>query len=181
MTNLNDQLDFALNQINPTNRAIIMNFIKGIIIPAMVQEEKGNNKPKDKPKKKKIVPPKKKETIKDNSNKSSVLGEGSNGHKAQKVRDLEDDEKDLMREKFIEMNGEIHEDYCLEIKSELSEDISIFQVTGFISYLHKEVKKRELVLSNMRSYNNFQKQKRLGNLKSRKKKTSKIISFKRGK
>lgn len=182
MTNLNDQLDFALNQINPTNRAIIMAFVKGIIIPAMVQEEKENNKPKDKPKQKKIVPPKKKKTIKDNSNKISlVLGECSNGHKVQKIKDLDDWEKDSIRASFIDINGEIHEDYCLEILSGLDKDTAIFQVTGFISLLHRYVKKGELVLSNRRSYNNFQKQKRLGNLRSGKKskKKTKIITLQR--
>jgi hypothetical protein len=160
-----------------------MNFIKGIIIPAMVQK-KVDNKSEDKPKSKQIDSPKKPQPVSENTDKERDprIPKGSgNGHKIEKVKNLDDWEKDLIKDRFVEVNGEIHEDLCLEILSELDKDTAIFQVTGFISVCHRYVKRGELTLQNMGSYNNFQKQKKLGNIKSgkKKKKQTKIITFQR--
>ena len=67
-----------------------------------------------------------------------------NGHKVAKVRSLFDSEKDRIRTFFQAVNGEIRPDSCTRLWKSMaqepeSKDISIFQVTGFVTYLHSEV------------------------------------------
>lgn len=65
-----------------------------------------------------------------------------NGHKSLKVRDLSDHEKDLIRCFFAERNGCIGNDDCVRWReSRLDSEVAIFQVTGFVTYLHDEVRK----------------------------------------
>jgi hypothetical protein len=62
-----------------------------------------------------------------------------NGHKKQMIRKLIDSERDYFRREFLSKNGQITEDFCVAMKRNVSPDVAIFQVTGFISYLHRDV------------------------------------------
>jgi len=67
-----------------------------------------------------------------------------NGHKIAKVRSLSDHEKDRIRKFFQAVNGEIRPDSCRRLWESMtqepdSKDISVFQVTGFVTYMHSEV------------------------------------------
>ncbi|RKY82669.1 hypothetical protein DRQ07_00670 [candidate division KSB1 bacterium] len=75
-----------------------------------------------------------------------------NGHKKEKVRKLYDWEKNIIRFEFIKLNGQIYEDACLKIKARLGKEVSIFQVTGFVTLLHKYVSLGKLELPDMASY-----------------------------
>ena len=75
-----------------------------------------------------------------------------NGHKVLKKRKLAEWEKNIIRTEFIKLNGIIHEDFTLPIKAKLGSDVSPFQVTGFVTLLHKYVKDGSLKLSDMNAY-----------------------------
>jgi hypothetical protein len=64
-----------------------------------------------------------------------------NGHKTAKVRDLNDDEKNHIRRFFQAVNGEIRPDACVALRNSMTtkSEISIFQVTGFVTYMHGEI------------------------------------------
>ena len=83
-----------------------------------------------------------------------------NGHKSAKVRELEDSEKDLIRSVFTSLNGQITEDACKPILSKMDPVISIFQVTGFVSYLHRKVAEGVVILRDLSAYLEFLKQHR---------------------
>jgi len=80
-----------------------------------------------------------------------------NGHKSDMKRKLNDQEKDLIREEFITLNGQIHEDACVEVHKKLPvpTDIGIFQVTGFVSYLHFQVAARKIIVRDLQAYETF--------------------------
>lgn len=75
-----------------------------------------------------------------------------NGHKSEKTRDLHDRERDGMRNWFISKNGQIADDDCVEFKNGMAADVAIFQVTGFISYLHRDVACGRTQLSDLAAY-----------------------------
>lgn len=78
-----------------------------------------------------------------------------NGHQSAKVRDLTNLEKDQIRSDFLAINGQIAEDACLPIHEKLPAEISIFQVTGFISLMHRYVAKGKLSVKDYPAYENF--------------------------
>lgn len=80
-----------------------------------------------------------------------------NGHKIEKVRNLDGSEKNGIRSFFLAKNGCIENDACVEYKKHLSADVAIFQVTGFVTYLHLCVATGKLTLSNMKNYRTFLK------------------------
>jgi hypothetical protein len=72
----------------------------------------------------------------------SSKARSGNGHKSLKVRDLNNQEKALIRCFFAERNGCIGNDDCVRWRAErLEPEVAIFQVTGFVTYLHDEVRK----------------------------------------
>lgn len=83
---------------------------------------------------------------------SSSAPRSGNGHQKLWKRPLSDDEKNIIRKKFKKLNGMIREDSCLPIKEELAEDVSIAQVTGFVTYLHNCVRDGSLELPDMKAY-----------------------------
>lgn len=83
-----------------------------------------------------------------------------NGHKREAWRKLYDWEKNIIRAEFVRLNGIIHEDACLGIQKRLSNDVAIFQVTGFVTLLHKYISLGRLRLPDMISYERHLKQKR---------------------
>jgi hypothetical protein len=80
-----------------------------------------------------------------------------NGHKIAKKRSLNNIEKDTIRTQFIALNGEIYNDACGEIQKKYitDPDISIFQITGFISHLHMRIRCGKLEVNNMPKYFEF--------------------------
>jgi hypothetical protein len=75
-----------------------------------------------------------------------------NGHKKQMVRSLLPQEKDFFRANFLAANGMLEEKDCTVLKEKVSEEVAIFQVTGFISYLHRDVASGRTVLQDTRAY-----------------------------
>lgn len=75
-----------------------------------------------------------------------------NGHKRLAVRQLTVEEKDKIREEFLRLNGEITEDAAVSICNSLSPDVSIFQVTGAIVGLHRQVRLGALEVRDRPSY-----------------------------
>jgi|GEM_PF-5121005 len=91
-----------------------------------------------------------------------------NGHVIAKKRRLNDDEKDFIRKAFRIKDGCIGEDDCVDMldkgplpKPRVSTDppLSIFQITGFVSYLHREVRKGKIELSDPSRYDKFLREK----------------------
>lgn len=75
-----------------------------------------------------------------------------NGHKKQFVRKLYDSERDMLRQQFMVRDGRIEEDDCVRLKQTMNAEVAIFQVTGFISYLHRDVAIGRIVLRNLDAY-----------------------------
>jgi hypothetical protein len=145
------------------NKKEITTMVKDVILPMMEKEQQTQVKKPEQVTKKKPeqVTKKKPEQIKEHTN-SLVPPKSGNGHKIEKVDALEDWEKDLIRNEFIKLNGEILRDTCLEIKKKLSKDTAIFQVTGFVSLLHKYVLEGKLLLPSLEHYHHFQYLKKYG-------------------
>lgn len=64
-----------------------------------------------------------------------------NGHKSTKKRDLSGAEKDAIRAHFIGADGIIEEDDLVRLKPTFprGDELSIFQLNGFVSYLHRKI------------------------------------------
>lgn len=75
-----------------------------------------------------------------------------NGHKKEKVRDLEDPERNFFKNTFLSKNGQLEADACTVLKQGVAPEVAIFQITGFISYLHREVAQNRLELNNLQAY-----------------------------
>jgi hypothetical protein len=101
---------------------------------------------------------------------SQILVEGKraykkrtgNGHKSEKVRDLIDSERHLIRNYlFIPKNGQIEDDDCVVFKNNVSElnEIAIFQITGFISVLHTRVAEGGLQVNDLVAYESWMRTK----------------------
>jgi hypothetical protein len=78
-----------------------------------------------------------------------------NGHKKNKKRALTDQERDTIKSAFLGLNGEIAEDACIPIHQKLDPEVSIFQVTGFVTCLHGNVCGGALTVRDMDSYLKF--------------------------
>ena len=79
-----------------------------------------------------------------------------NGHKSLKNRSLLDGERDDIRAEFMTLNGEIDTDACVRLKADkLSDEVSIFQVTGFMTSLHMKIARGELRVWDMNAYESF--------------------------
>ena len=101
-----------------------------------------------------------------------------NGHKSEKHRPMDDYEKKALRASFLRKNGQFKEDDCCRFKfgyissvwrtspSEQPTDtilhVGIFQITGFVSYLHREVACGRLLLHNLEAYLLWMEQKYSG-------------------
>lgn len=79
-----------------------------------------------------------------------------NGHSTTKKRRLQGDEKDTIRKFFIFQNGQIGDDDCVELlKNQQWADLSIFQITGFVSYLHREAARGRIHIRDKQAYHQF--------------------------
>lgn len=76
-----------------------------------------------------------------------------NGHKSTKVRPLSPEEKDGIREFFMGKDGCTEDDDAVRYRKErCPEEISPFQISGFLSYLHAEVADGRTALKNLGAY-----------------------------
>lgn len=156
MTNkekLNELLTFTVENINDDNRTSALAFIKDFIIPGLCKEEIKDNIIQPEQIEPVSLPIESKKDIPEKPEINSDIPKGSlNGHKASMKRKLEEQEKDFIRSQFINLNGIIYEDVCIKIHKELGKEVTIFQVTGFITLLHRYVAKGEIELRDMGSY-----------------------------
>jgi hypothetical protein len=93
-----------------------------------------------------------------------------NGHKGVKVRDLYDSERDAMRHQlFLPKNGQIDDDDCVAFRnSQFNPEIGIFQVTGFVSVLHRYVAEGRMEgIRDLAAYENWMRVKYGGSLWAR--------------
>ena len=91
-----------------------------------------------------------------------------NGHVSAKKRDLYDSERSkILHELFLPKNGQIENDDCVCFKPSLDPEVSIFQITGFVSVLHTEVAEGILQLRDLISYEKWMSNKYGGTLWAR--------------
>jgi hypothetical protein len=77
----------------------------------------------------------------------------TNGHEAARTRALTDAERDLIRSMFIEYDGQFAYGQCSkDILPRLGDDVTPWQVSGFLSQIHVEVYKGLLKLKNPVAY-----------------------------
>lgn len=83
-----------------------------------------------------------------------------NGHKKTMTRKLFDEERNIIRGAFSQKNGQFEEDDCVQLKAtRLNTVVAIFQVTGFVSYLHRAVASGMTQLRDLPAYLNWMEQK----------------------
>ena len=76
-----------------------------------------------------------------------------NGHAKMKVRDLRDSERDIISDFFMQKNGQIEDKDCVDFrKASLDSEVAIFQVTGFVSYLHNQIAMGKFEVGDMNAY-----------------------------
>ena len=91
-----------------------------------------------------------------------------NGHKSTKTRDLMDSDRVLMRDQlFFPQNGQIDDDDCLTFKDKLPEEVAVFQITGYISVLHRYVAEGRIQVMNLEAYEQWMSSKYGGSLWAR--------------
>jgi ribosomal protein L7/L12 len=84
-----------------------------------------------------------------------------NGHKVGIKRKMNSAEKDLIRAEFMNKNGLAENDYWVGFKKgKIDDEIGIFQITGFVSYLHRQVAFGSIDLPNLPEYISWMKTKR---------------------
>jgi RNA polymerase sigma factor (sigma-70 family) len=84
-------------------------------------------------------------------NKKQSFANG-NGHATEKKRPLNDREKEILKQMFVDANGQIETDVCLEMKKRVGKDIGIAQITGYMVGLHSFVAKGKIVLRDSKAY-----------------------------
>lgn len=83
--------------------------------------------------------------------KESIM-KNKNHHPIAKVRPLTEAEIKKIRNRFIALDGVIPDDTWANLKKTMSDDISVFQITGQVVGLHREVEQGTIVLRNKRAY-----------------------------
>jgi len=90
-------------------------------------------------------------TVTEIKKKESIV-KNKNHHPIAKVRPLTEAEIKKIRNRFIELDGVIPDDTWANLKKTMSENISVFQITGQVVGLHREVEQGTIVLKNKRAY-----------------------------
>ena len=96
--------------------------------------------------------------VQTNPTPSSVIQrvKNDNDHRTEMVRKLYDSERTWLKNKFLQKNGQIANDDCITFKGQMiSECIAIFQITGYISVLHRYVALGRMELKNLPAYLNW--------------------------
>lgn len=79
-----------------------------------------------------------------------------NGHKSERVRSLNDHEKDILRDAFVGHDGKfLYKDCTKQLLPLMGSDITVWQVSGFLSQIHVEVYKGLLKLQDPVGYFEF--------------------------
>ena len=80
--------------------------------------------------------------------------ESGNGHSKLSRRPLTEAEEALIEAEFVKLNGifEPKNKDCTRIRNLLPQEVTVFQVSGHVSRLHKRVAAGILILPQMRSY-----------------------------
>lgn len=80
-----------------------------------------------------------------------------NGHTVGFKRKLNDDEKDFIRSEFMKLNGQFEDakKSCTAMLPQMGDEITVWQVTGFVSYLHREIAAGRLQVGDMPAYMEF--------------------------
>jgi hypothetical protein len=80
-----------------------------------------------------------------------------NGHEAKKKRDLEDSERNVIDTEFQALNGEFEDakKSATAILPTLGNEVTVWQITGRISYLHREIAAARLNVPDMDKYMAF--------------------------
>jgi hypothetical protein len=95
--------------------------------------------------------------------RSNRVRPSRNGHRSEMVRKLNDDERAWLRTKFLQKNGQIANDDCVAFKGQIISDcIAIFQITGYVSVLHRYVALGRLELRDLPAYLNWMHEKYRG-------------------
>lgn len=94
----------------------------------------------------------------------SVLGikkeiKNGNGHKIGKKRKLTHLEKQKIKEAFIKVGGIIEEDFCKKIHQNMN-NVSIFQVTGYVTSLHSKVSRKKISIPDFNTYAQWMRKRR---------------------
>ena len=80
-----------------------------------------------------------------------------NGHVANIKRKLNDTEKDEIRADFLRLNGEYEDSKksCTVLLPHMGSEITVWQITGFVSFLHREIASNNFSVPDMDSYMKF--------------------------
>lgn len=81
-----------------------------------------------------------------------------NGQRALKKRNLSEQEKYAIKQRFIKTGGILPDGWCSSVAKNLN--LSVRQVQGYITSLHNEIKKREIKIKKPVSYHNYMEEKR---------------------
>lgn len=91
---------------------------------------------------------------------TSVESKPKNGHKKQKVRDLNESEEEAIREQFLNDNGMLEYDAIkTRYRYHVADDIYTYQISGFVTSLHAAVLRGELEMPKIKSYLNYRLEK----------------------
>ena len=83
---------------------------------------------------------------------AEAIVRSGNGHRHVKVRNLFDDEKNTIRSVFVAEDGVAENDRWVRLHRDMDSVVGIFQITGFVSYLHRTVAMGRLTLNNLPRY-----------------------------
>lgn len=80
-----------------------------------------------------------------------------NGHAVGRKRKLNSPEKDNIRADFKRLNGEYEDQKksCTALLPQMGNDITVWQITGFVSFLHREIAAGRFEVDDMDSYMKF--------------------------
>jgi hypothetical protein len=80
-----------------------------------------------------------------------------NGHAPGKKRKLNNPEKDNIKAEFMALNGEFEDakKSCTALLPQMGTDVTVWQITGFVSYLHREIAANQLQVPDMDAYMKF--------------------------
>ena len=80
-----------------------------------------------------------------------------NGHEAKKKRDLNDTEREVINAEFQALNGQFEDakKSATALLPYLGDEVTVWQITGRISYLHRKIASGKLTVPDMDSYMAF--------------------------
>ena len=83
-----------------------------------------------------------------------INGDALNKHQVLYRRDLTDHEQTIIKVEFLKLNGifESLKKDCTRIRAKLGNDVSVFQVSGFVTRLHQQVMAGELEVRDINAY-----------------------------